>query len=291
MLIDVIVNVYGKPWQTLCTLASLMRHSGANVDKIYFTEEHDQPYESKVAWVCDKFTNIIHYRPIKRIFQRSMVDMRDINDPNDRYIVPFQYGIEKSDKKYVFICHTDILFTGDIVGDMLSAMGDNVGIGSIGMCWNCPMGPWSANLCNGEKFKSFNPTLDQVLRSSYEYPPARIDSFYNMLKKNKGSPLMPLPECRLNEFACIIDREVTMKECVPNGNAPLFCLSDGCDAASGWFRSLYLKGYKFANYDLDKTMKHGFYANGTAGYPTLLDGKKYLAAEDFAREYYQAHFA
>ena len=102
---------------------------------------------------------------------------------------------------------------------------------------------------------------------------------------------MPLPECRLNEFACIIDRDVTMKECVPNKDTPLFCLNDGCDAAAGWFRSLCLKGYKFVNYDLNKTMKHGFYANGNAGYPTLLDGTKYLAAENFAREYYQAYLA
>ena len=26
--VDVCINVYGKPWQTLCTLKSLMKHSG-----------------------------------------------------------------------------------------------------------------------------------------------------------------------------------------------------------------------------------------------------------------------
>lgn len=37
--VDVIINVYGKPWQTLCTLKSLMKYSGKYIDKIYFIEE------------------------------------------------------------------------------------------------------------------------------------------------------------------------------------------------------------------------------------------------------------
>ena len=30
--VDVIVHAYGKPWQTLCTLKSLMSHSGEHID-------------------------------------------------------------------------------------------------------------------------------------------------------------------------------------------------------------------------------------------------------------------
>ncbi len=33
--VDVVINVYGKPWQTLCTLKSLMFHSGKHIDKIF----------------------------------------------------------------------------------------------------------------------------------------------------------------------------------------------------------------------------------------------------------------
>jgi hypothetical protein len=34
--VDVLIPIYGKPWQTLCTLKSLMRHSGEHIDKIFF---------------------------------------------------------------------------------------------------------------------------------------------------------------------------------------------------------------------------------------------------------------
>ena len=37
--VDVCINVFGKPWQTLCTLKSLMKHSGDKIDKIYFIKE------------------------------------------------------------------------------------------------------------------------------------------------------------------------------------------------------------------------------------------------------------
>jgi hypothetical protein len=38
-IVDVIINVYGKPWQTICTLKSLIKHSGNHIDKIYLIEE------------------------------------------------------------------------------------------------------------------------------------------------------------------------------------------------------------------------------------------------------------
>ena len=41
--IDIIVNVYGKPWQTLCSLKSLLKYSGEHIDKIYFINERENP--------------------------------------------------------------------------------------------------------------------------------------------------------------------------------------------------------------------------------------------------------
>lgn len=61
---------------------------------------------------------------------------------------------------------------------------------------------------------------------------------------------------------------------------------DGIDLACDWFRNLYLKGYKFKNYDIENTSKHGYYSNNTAGYPTQLDSIKYFESESFAKEYY-----
>ena len=41
--VDVVISVYGKPWQTLCTLKSLMMHSGEHIDKIFLIKEKNQP--------------------------------------------------------------------------------------------------------------------------------------------------------------------------------------------------------------------------------------------------------
>ena len=43
--VDVVMNIYGKPWQTLCAIKSLMKHSGQWVDKIYLTIEKHHPYD------------------------------------------------------------------------------------------------------------------------------------------------------------------------------------------------------------------------------------------------------
>ena len=88
--VDVVINVYGKPNQTLCTLKSLMKHSGEYIDKIYFIEELKQPYDDKVDWVKSYFDNIISYTPNKYEFMPSHINMGDIKDVNNRYNARYQ---------------------------------------------------------------------------------------------------------------------------------------------------------------------------------------------------------
>ena len=75
MKIDCIINVYGKPWQTLCTLKSLLKYSGQWIDRIYFIEEREQPYGDDVRWVSDEFNSLDHYIPrgYKFICQRCQL--------------------------------------------------------------------------------------------------------------------------------------------------------------------------------------------------------------------------
>ena len=40
-IVDVAINVFGKPAQTALTLFSLLAHSGRWIDRIYFVEERD----------------------------------------------------------------------------------------------------------------------------------------------------------------------------------------------------------------------------------------------------------
>jgi len=157
MKIDVIINVYGKPWQTICTLKSLLKHSGKHIDKIFVIKEKNQPHNEKIEWVFDYFDNLVVYEPNKYNFVTKEINLQD---QNERYSVRYQYGFENSDKKYIFVTHNDVLYKNDVIGEMLELIGDSVGIGEIGQCWNCPAN--SANLCSGEKFNEWNPSHEDI---------------------------------------------------------------------------------------------------------------------------------
>lgn len=275
--VDVVINVYGKPYQTLCTLKSLMLKSGHLIDKIYFIEERKQPYKAKVSWVAREFPNIVRYIPKRYAFIQSNVEFKN---KNKRHTIRYQYGIEESDKNFIFITHNDVLYTGDIIGDMLNQIDGYAGVGQIGQCWNCPA--YTRNLCEGDNYHLFNPTYDEVVEliNSTPSPRTAVQDIHQTMP-------MPLPECRLNEWACLINRELVMKESKPNGDGPLFGMYDIIDLGVGWFRYMNHKGYLFKNYV--SNFEHGYWAKG-AGYPNQLNEHAYIEAEKQAELYYLRHF-
>ena len=297
-LVDVAINVCGKPYQTLYTLKSLMKYSGKWIDKIYFQEEKHHPYGDEVKWILSEFDNLIHYTPEEfygiAAFEISKSQMETYEK---RCNIRYQYGIETSDKKYIFITHNDILYTGDIIGGMMEQVDGYTGIGLIGQCWNCS-GFTSGN-CDGNRFDKVNYTYEEVEEMMRSFPPARHHYFYQQINKERP---MPLPECRLNEFACIINREDTMKECYPNGTVRLFGGMEILDTGCAWFKDMYEKGYKFKNYDINKDSIHGefshissrFYEDNkeffVSGNHTMLDEKAHHKAEELAKEYYEQNF-
>ena len=278
-MIDVVIQIYGKPWQTLCTLKSLMLHSGKHIDNIYFITEKEQPYNDSIEFIKQYFNNLICFTP-QEFHHYTFKFTGDYSNESSRYSIRYQYGIEKSDKRHVFITHNDILYTGDIVGDMLSKIGDAVGIGLIGMCWNCSMN--KAGICNTLLFDGFKLTYNKVLDVLEKYPTIRK---YTIDKENP----MPLPECRLNEFPCLINREISVNECKPKGDTLPFGYF-GIDIGCQWFRSLFLKGYKFKTYDIGIFSTHGYYAQYPAGYPITLNERLYYKSEAMAKEYYEKNF-
>jgi hypothetical protein len=268
--VDVIINVYGKPWQTLSTLKSLLKHSKQHIDKIFLIKEKQQPNNENVTWIYDYFDNLIVYEPNTYSFVSSSIDYKN---ENDRFKVRYQYGFEKSDKKFVFVTHNDVLYTGDIIGDMLNLIGENLSVGQIGQCWNCPAK--SNNLCSGEIFNEVNISYDVLYTLSYPHVRTQI----SMIDKNNPKPL---PECRMNEWSCLINREIVMKECKPLGDVSLFG-EYGLDLGTKWFREMYLKGYKFIDYR--KNFIHCFWSD-SSGYDTQRNIDKYKKSELNAANYY-----
>jgi hypothetical protein len=268
--VDVIINVYGKPWQTLSTLKSLLKHSKQHIDKIFLIKEKQQPNNENVTWIYDYFDNLIVYEPNTYSFVSSSIDYKN---ENDRFKVRYQYGFEKSDKKFVFVTHNDVLYTGDIIGDMLNLIGENLSVGQIGQCWNCPAK--SNNLCSGEIFNEVDISYDVLYTLSYPHVRTQI----SMIDKNNPKPL---PECRMNEWSCLINREIVMKECKPLGDVSLFG-EYGLDLGTKWFREMYLKGYKFIDYR--KNFIHCFWSD-SSGYDTQRNIDKYKKSELNAANYY-----
>jgi len=272
--VDVIINVYGKPWQTLCTLKSLEKKSGEYIDKIFLIKEKEQPYNENIDWIFDKLNNVEVYTPNLYSFTSHNVNY---NSENERFKIRYQYGFERSDKKFIFITHNDVLYCGDIISDMLSKIGDSIGIGEIGQCWNCPAK--SNGLCSGEKFYEWNPNYEDILKFKLPHVRTRIEDI------NKKNP-KPMPECRLNEWSCLINRESSNKETFPNGNTPFFG-QYGIDLGVPWFKSLHNKGYTFVDYR--KNFIHTYWST-TSGYPTQLNKELYDISENNAKEYFEKNF-
>ncbi|HMT01714.1 MAG TPA: hypothetical protein PKD00_00150 [Burkholderiales bacterium] len=276
MKVDVVIHVYGKPWQTLCTLKSLMLYSSEHIDKIYFVTEPKQPYNEKVDWVIDYFDNIIQYTPIKSILMNIC---KNVNNEIERHSMYCQYALEKTDKQYIFVTHNDILYTDDIIGDMINNIEDNIAIGELGQCWNCP----AQQFCGGgAKWNSWNPTEEEINQIKEKLPYVRTS--LNNLTPNK---FKLMPECRLNEWACLINVELSNKETYPNGNTPFFG-EFHVDSGTAWFKSLYLKGYNFKDYR--KNYSHTYWSDLSNGYQTVLKENYYWKAEQKAEQYFNENF-
>jgi hypothetical protein len=96
-----------------------------------------------------------------------------------------------------------------------------------------------------------------------------------------------MPECRLNEWACLINREIVMRECLPNGDSSMFGLY-GVDLGSPWFYEMCKKNYKFLDYRKD--YRHCYWSDDAGGYPTQLNHQKYKWAEENAKNYFEENF-
>ena len=273
--IDVCINVYGKPWQTLCTLKSLIKHSGHHIDQIYLIKENVQPYSENIDFIFKSFENLIIYIPIKYEFWSVSTS---ITNEQDRYTIRYQYGLEKSDKKYIFLTHNDVLYTGDVLSGMLSKVAGMAGVGEIGQCWNCPAS--HAGVCSGEKFYDWQPTYEDVVNLPLPY----LRTTKELIDKKFPKPL---PECRLNEWACLLDREILIKEQNYQDKNSIFGLANAIDIGCAWFKYMTIRNHRFMHHN--ENYIHGYWAKN-AGHPTLKDEAAYQLAEEGAKKYFYINF-
>ena len=168
--------------------------------------------------------------------------------------------------------HNDVFYTGDLIAELLRRMQEApyAGAGLIGMCWYCPAA--TAGMCD--------PSRQEELRLSYlqaVWLCLRVKSHRSRPRLIDRQFPMPLPECRLNEFACLLDVDACLRETVPSGGSPLFGSNDGgVDTGMGWFHSMVNKRYRFANVDIWDYCHHG---HGSDGHGDLFDERRFETKE------------
>lgn len=278
--VDVAINVYGKPFQTLVTLKTLMACSGQHIDKIYFIQERQQPsWGADFDIVLKKFGNIELFVPEHFLFV-YFTERERYGDPEYRLSIRYQYAWEQTDKRFLYVTHNDMLYKADIVGEMLRVLdkSEYAGAGQVGRCWECPA--YHGKKCNGEIYLEYTPTYAEVMELSRVHPHPKGGEHDSLIDREKP---MPLPSCRLNEWSCLVNIEKLRHEVVPHGTTDPFGAMVGIDTATQWFRDLTLKGYTFKNIDISPYCRHGW--GKFFGHETSCNSDYYTKAEDEAIEY------
>ncbi|WP_297147775.1 hypothetical protein [uncultured Desulfovibrio sp.] len=274
--IDVAMNIFAKPYQTALSVLSLLKHSGRHVGNVWLQFE---PYGSQYD-IVSPYALVQHLGSLIgercRVFQPdywldlNAADPSRFADDAYRYGIRYQYAFEHSTSRRLFLMHNDVLVLKDVLGYLGGLMGDAVAVGHLGQCWNCParvaeltrevMG---CEPCGPERHLDFRPDYSQLQqlyalahqRKIFARPYDR--GFAGIFDAQPW----PLPECRVNEWACLLDLEKTRPLCVPHGpvlppGAYRQCGPVCLDIGVEWFRGMHARGMTARHANLSRHLKH-----------------------------------
>jgi hypothetical protein len=286
MKVDVAVHVYGKPKQTAVTLLSLLQHSGHWIDRIWFVTEREQPYGARF----DGLLEVLHDR-LERFTPAYWLGVEPVRGTwkyrfrSYRYSVRYQYAWERSQKDHLFITHNDVLYTGDIVGALLERSPGRIAVGHIGQCWNCPA--HAAGKCGSTSFMDYRPTYEEVMRLARAHGAPRAAHYPRAM--DTRAP-WPLPECRMNEWAALIDLRIAKPITLPHGKAIPFGALHGLDIGTQWFHDVINGGCSVAHVDLSLYAQHAWASDTGGGHAALADRSVYHRQEQKAADHLALHY-
>lgn len=293
--VDVAIAFYGKPMQTIIAIKSLLQYSGQYIDKIYLTQEQNQPHQDwgGVYKVIDYFreepVQFVVYRPVYFLSTNVTDIERTRQNTWYRHSIMYQYALEKTDKPYLCIVHNDMLFHADMIGPMLSAFDQQpelAGTGSVGQCWACPA--WLDKRCSPTKVEEYKPGKEEAIALFKAYNPPRLQRNIEIME---GGRVWPLPECRLNEHSALINVDLYRKTTVPVGDVG--CLGgtwEGADLGMIWFYEMMNRGYKFGHFVLEDYALHAPFDDSGSGSLAYNKSERYWLAEQAAVDYINANY-
>ena len=301
--VDVALNIFAKPYQTALSVLSLLKESGRHVGTIWLQYEpmgsrfdRVSPYvvarylKEVLDWPC-RVSQPEHWLALEA------PDTSRLGDAAYRLSIRYQDAFEHSMSRRLLLMHNDVYVFGDALGEMLAAMGDAFAIGQLGQCWRCPAhaaevvkdvmgGP----ACASERYEEFRPDAAALRRL---YARARelgvpVRPYEGCFTEVFDRQPWPLPECRVNEWFCLLDLERTRPHCVPFGPAlppGAFgaCGTYNLDTSVPWFRAMHALGFRARHFDYRRSVRHWV---GTG----KMSASRYTMAEDNARKLLAKHF-
>lgn len=284
--IDVAIQVYGKPHQTAVTLLSLLEHADEHIARIWFIEERKQPYAAEFNALRNYLgERLVHFRPpiwlgAYQLPWRTLHRWAPL-----RRSLRYQYAWEHSTQRHLFITHNDVLYTADILEAMRSRIAGHIAVGPVGQCWNCSAR--AANRCTPETFMEYRPTFAEWTELSTNYPGARMHRYPHVVQPDRP---WPLPECRVNEWAMLVDLETARPATMPWGNAVPLGASYGLDTGTQWFHDVMNAGHRVAHMDISPFAQHAWASTTGGGYPALFDRPEYERGEALALAHLRTHY-
>lgn len=293
--VDINVCYYGKPYHTIAAIRSLVRHSRVHINKIFITIEKKQPKNDEFGiYILKKALrkDNIHYIYPTYFYNLGDIDVERARlDAAYRYQLPYQYVLENSTQEFVFIMHNDCLFHGDMIGKMISTIQQSkklvAGIGPIGQCWNCPAS--FEKRCDPTEFMNFQASSAELISLMDRHPIPRKEITLRLLQEGKTHPL---PECRLNEYAALLNTRLYRSNSLPRGSNIAFAGNwGGNDWGTVWFYEMVNRGFHFIHQPLEEFATHAPFNEINNGISAYSNERLYQLSERRAKEYCERHFS
>lgn len=250
--VDVAVCSYKKPESLIYTLFCIKEYCGNIIDTVYIHDDYsndgtidfykDEKFLEAIAPIKIKIReNKKHFGAFKTIStpklqelvatQKSLIiDGPETILSDDENDVRYQWAINSTDKKYLFIVHDDIKISDNIVELYLKTIQGNQNmaiVGDLGQCYRC----FDSSKCNPEFIMQGNRPHGYWPLTTYELIP-----YPRAFKR----------DCRINEWCCMINVEIARKLSIEN-NCYFGNCENGGDTGVYWFDKIVELGYDFAD--------------------------------------------